>query len=92
MRCSESLLATLAAKPEPPTRTEPTTTSSSASNQVIYVPGTSPASSPEHRIAVAQGPVRPPVRQGFANVGAMLWQWRRCRTVPVDSRSTGRFR
>ena len=50
MRCSESPLATLAAKPEPPTRTQPATTSSSALSQVIYAPGTSWASSPEHRI------------------------------------------
>ena len=33
---------------EPRTRTEPTTTSSSASSQVSYGPGTSPASTPDH--------------------------------------------
>jgi hypothetical protein len=27
-----------------------------------------------------------PVRQGFANVGPTLWQWRRRRTVPEDIR------
>jgi len=32
------------------------------------------------------------VRQGFANVGATLWQWRCCRTVPEGTRSAGRFR
>ena len=32
------------------------------------------------------------VRQGFANVGATLWQWCRRRTVPEDIRRSGRFR